>query len=124
MAQNPFKLDVYNDAFKLSKDIYNEIRKNESKGHSYRVKEQLRASVSSICANLAEMGAFNNNNQVRQKIKVCIGEANETEHWLTFSKEVGLLDEKITKQYKNEIKMIRMKLFNLLKSIPPNPNKK
>ncbi|MEM2908638.1 MAG: four helix bundle protein [Candidatus Bilamarchaeaceae archaeon] len=54
----------------------------EDKKMSFRAKEQLLASASSICANLAEMGAFESKAQMRQKPITCIGEANETEFWL------------------------------------------
>ncbi|MEW6035220.1 MAG: four helix bundle protein [Candidatus Micrarchaeota archaeon] len=49
------KLRVYEEAFRLSKDVFQFM---EDKRMSSRAKEQLLASVSSICANLAEMGAM------------------------------------------------------------------
>lgn len=108
------KLKVYQEAYGLAKDIYNELK--EAKG-SFRVKEQLFGSSTAICANLAEMGSFDNRNQQKQKVATCIGEANETEFWLNFCKDVNLLGEERFKEFLNRVKTTRMMLYNLHKSI-------
>ena len=108
------KLKVYQEAYGLSKDIYNETK--DIKGN-FRLKEQLFGSSTAICANLAEMGSFDNRNQQRQKVATCIGEANETEFWLNFCKDVELLDEEKFKEFLNRLKMARMMLYNLHKTI-------
>ncbi|HIH22995.1 TPA: four helix bundle protein [Candidatus Micrarchaeota archaeon] len=66
--QNFKNLKVYEEAFQLSKDIFEFM---EDKRMSLRAKEQLLASVSSICANLAEMGAFDSIPAKKQKVNVC-----------------------------------------------------
>jgi len=113
------KLKVYQEAYGLSKDIYNETK--DIKGN-FRLKEQLFGSSTAICANLAEMGSFDNRNQQRQKVATCIGEANETEFWLNFCKDVGLLDEIKFKGYLNTLKTTRMMLYNLHKSVKEAEN--
>ena len=113
------KLKVYQEAYSLSKDIYNEIK--DVKGN-FRLKEQLFASSTAICANLAEMGSFENKNQQKQKVGTCIGEANETEFWLNFCKDVQLLTEERFKELANRLKMTRMMLFNLHKSVKAEAN--
>jgi len=119
MTQDFKKLRVYQEAFDLSKDIYNELK--EAKG-SFRVKEQLFGASTAICANLAEMSAFENKNQQNQKIYTCIGEANETDFWLNFCKEVNLLNEEKFKDFQNRVKVTRMMLFNLHDSIKKEVN--
>ena len=108
------KLKVYQEAYGLAKDIYNELK--EAKG-SFRVKEQLFGCSTAICANIAEMGSFDNRNQQKQKIATCIGEANETEFWLNFCKDVNLLSEERFKDFLNRMKTTRMMLYNLHKTI-------
>ena len=76
MTQNFKNLKVYEEAFRLSKDLYIFF---DGRQVSLRAKEQVLASASSICANLAEMAAFESKPQQRQKIMICIGEANETD---------------------------------------------
>ena len=63
MTQNFKNLKVYNDAFMLSKDLYLFF---DNKQVPLRAKEQLLASASSICANLAEMAAFESKPQQKQ----------------------------------------------------------
>jgi len=119
MTQDFKKLKVYQTAFDLSKDIYNEFK--EVAGN-FRVKEQLFAASTAICANLAEMAAFDNKNQQNQKLYTCIGEANEVDFWLNFCKEVGLLAEDKYKDFQNRVKVTRMMLFSLHDSIKKEVN--
>jgi four helix bundle protein len=108
------KLKVYQEAYGLSKEVYKELK--DVKGN-FRLKEQLFGSTTAVCANLAEMAAFENKNQQKQKVTTCLGEANETEFWLNFCKDSGLLSEDKFKEFINKLKMTRMMLFNLLKAI-------
>jgi four helix bundle protein len=119
MVQDFKKLKVYEEAYSLSKDIYNELK--DAKG-SFRVKEQLFGSTTAVCANLAEMAAFDNKNAQKQKVTTCIGEVNETDFWINFCKDVGLLDESKYKDYQNRVKVTRMMLFNLYKSVKEDAN--
>ena len=113
------KLAVYTTAYGLAKDLYNEIK--DVKGN-FRLKEQLFGSSTAICANLAEMGSFDNRNQQKQKISTCIGEANETEFWLNFCKDVEIINEDKFKDYLNRLKTTRMMLYNLHKSVKEAEN--
>ena len=114
MVQNFSKLNVYQEAYNLSKDVYNEMKDVNG---NFRLKEQLFGSTTAICANLAEMSAFDNKNAQKQKVSTCLGEANETEFWLNFCKDVGLLAEDKFKDFSNRAKVTRMMLFNLHKSV-------
>jgi four helix bundle protein len=119
MVQDFKKLKVYQGAYNLSKEIYNELK--DVNGH-FRLKEQLFGSTTAVCANLAEMSAFENKNQQKQKVTTCLGETNETEFWLNFCKDSGLLSEEPFKDFVNKVKMNRMMLFNLQKSIKEEMN--
>jgi len=114
MTQNFTKLKVYEEAYNLSKDVYNDMKDVK---HNFRLKEQLFGSTTAICANLAEMSAFDNKNAQKQKVSTCLGETNETEFWLNFCKDVGLLNGDKFKDYVNRLRITRMMLFNLRKSI-------
>jgi len=114
MAQNFNNLTVYQDAYALSKDVYNEVKDIDK---HWRLKDQLFGSTTAVCSNLAEMASFENKNQQKQKVIVCIGECNESEFWLNFCKDVGLLEQQKHKDYVNRLKTIRMMLFNLKKCI-------
>jgi len=114
MTQDFRKLKVYQEAYNLATDVYNEMKDVKS---NLRLKEQLFGASTAICANLAEMSAFENKNQQKQKVSTCLGEANETEFWLNFCKDVSLLNEEKFKEFSNRIKVTRMMLFNLHKSV-------
>ena len=105
--QNFKNLKVYEEAFQLSKDIFEFM---EDKRMSLRAKEQLLASVSSICANLAEMGAFDSIPAKKQKVNVCIGEANETEFWLDLCYSLKVIPQKEHLDFINRVVKIRSML--------------
>ncbi len=114
MTQNFKNLKVYEYAFMLSKDLY--VFFNGKKA-SYRAKEQLLASASSICANLAEMAAFDSKAAMKQKVATCIGEANECEFWLDMMNELKVLPQREHLDFMNKLVKIRSMLFNLKKSM-------
>lgn len=66
MTRHFKNLKIYDDAFRLSKDLY--IFFQDTRQVPLRTKEQLLSSASSICANLAEMAAFESKPQQKQKV--------------------------------------------------------
>ena len=114
MTQNFKNLRVYEDAFRLSKDLYLFF---QDKKVSFRTKEQLLASASSICANLAEMAAFDSQGAIKQKVTTCIGECNETEYWLDLMLELKILPQREHIDFLGRLVKVRSMLFNLKKSV-------
>ncbi len=114
MTQNFKNLKVYDDAFRLSKDLYVFFM---DKRMPMRTKEQLLSSASSIAANLSEMAAFESKPQQRQKIITCISEANETEFWLDMMQELKLLPQREHIDFMGRLVKIRSMLFNLKKNM-------
>ena len=112
--QNPEKLQVYQESYSLSKDVLLSLEEVQGR---FRLKEQLSGAVTSIPANLMEFGSMENKKQQAQKLRVCIGEAYEAQYWFNLCKDVGIIDEQKHKDYVNRIKVIRMKLFNLLEAV-------
>lgn len=119
--QNFKNLKVYEEAFRLSKDIYEFM---EDKQMSRRAKEQLLASCSSICANLAEMGAFDSKGQMRQRLVTCIGEANETEFWLDLCHSLKVIPQREHLKFMNSVVSIRSMLCKLKSSIEKGGDEK
>ena len=114
MTQNFKNLKVYDDAFRLSKDLYVFF---QEKKMSFRTKEQLLASASSICANLAEMASFESKPQQKQKVITCIGECNELEFWMDMMQELKILPQREHIDFMGRVVKIRSMLFNLKKSM-------
>ncbi|MFH0862844.1 MAG: four helix bundle protein [Candidatus Altiarchaeota archaeon] len=117
MAQNFKNLNVYREAYALSIEVYREIKDLD---RHWRLKDQLFGSTTAVCTNLAEMAAFENRNQQRQKVMVCIGECNETEFWLEFCKDACLIEEDKFGGFMKKLERIRMMLFSLKGSIEKN----
>lgn len=114
MTQNFRNLNVYDDAFALSKDLYVFF---DDKKAPMRAREQLLASASSICANLAEMSAFESKAAIRQKVTTCIGEANECEFWLDMMHSLKILPQREHLDFMDRIVKVRSMLFNLRKTM-------
>ena len=115
MTQNFKNLKIYDDAFRLSKDLY--LFFGDKQMVSFRAKEQLLASASSICANLAEMAAFESKPAMKQKVITCIGEANECEFWMDMMEQLKVLPQREHLDFMNRLVKIRSMLFNLKKSM-------
>jgi len=111
--QDYHKLQVYNDAFKLSLNIYADVKDLKD----YRIKDQLIGATTSIFANISEMSGYDNKNQQKQKIIICIGESKEAESWLEFCREAHILPREKVSMYIAEMINIRKKLCSLLNSI-------
>ncbi|MBU0527945.1 four helix bundle protein [Candidatus Micrarchaeota archaeon] len=114
MTQNFKNLKVYGESFRLSKDLYLFFH---DKKMSFRTKEQVLASASSICANLAEMAAFDSKGAIKQKVTTCIGECNETEYWLDLMHELKILPQREHIDFLGRLVKIRSMLFNLKRSV-------
>ncbi len=112
--QNFKNLKVYEEAFRLSKDVFQFM---EDKQMSRRAKEQLLASCSSICANLAEMGAIDSIPAQRQKLVTCIGEANETEYWLDLCNALKIVPQREHLTFMTSLVRIRSMLCKLKDSV-------
>ena len=114
------KLRVYEEAFRLSKDVFAFM---EDKPMSYRAKEQLLASVSSICANLAEMAAYDSKAAQKQKLVTCIGEANESEFWLDLCNSLNVIPQREHLNFMTSLVKVRSMLCKLKSSIEEGDNK-
>jgi len=119
--QNFKNLRVYEEAFRLSKDIFQFM---DGKNMNRRARDQLLASCSSICANLAEMGAFESIPAKRQKLIVCIGEANETEFWLDLCHSLKVIPQREHIRFMDSLVRIRSMLCKLKSSVEGGINKK
>jgi four helix bundle protein len=115
------RLRVYTEAFQLSRDVFQFM---EDKKMSYRAKEQLLASCSSICANLAEMCAIDSIPAQRQKLVTCIGESNETEYWLDLCNALNIIPQKQHLRFMDALVRVRSMLCKLKASVDKRGEKR
>jgi four helix bundle protein len=86
-------LKVYQSAFKLAMEIFNES-KNFAKEERYSLTDQIRRSSRSVAANIAE--GFRKRqypNMFASKLADSDAEAAETQVWLDFALECGYLSK-------------------------------
>jgi len=107
-------LRVYQDSYSLAVDIAKELK---SVNGNFRLIEQVVSSSCSIGSNIAEMCALRTKGEKLQKLYVCIGEANETEHRLTHMMDVGLIGGERCKSLIERTQNVRKMLYNLKKSM-------
>lgn len=108
-------LRVYNLAYTYAIQVIKEIEYLNND----RIKDQLFGSTTSVPANLAECGGFKTNPYIKNKLRICIGECNETEFWLDLCHDLKLLPEEKISSLKSTNENIRVMLCSLYKKFQP-----
>ena len=112
-------LIVYQKAFKLAMEIF-ELSKGFPKEEKYSLTDQLRRSSRSLTSNLAEAWAKRRyEKSFVNKLTDSLGEENETEVWLDYSKACSYLKEET---YENLI-IEYLEVRKILISMINNPDK-
>jgi hypothetical protein len=83
-------LMVYGEAFRLSGGIFRFMQNRKMR---HKVSGGLLASVSYLCASLAELGTMDSID-AQEMLLCCIGEANETEFWLGTCSSLELISQR------------------------------
>lgn len=78
------------------------VKKIPKHPENIRVIQQISASLTSVGANDQEADATDSSKDFVAKYKIVKKEAKETEYWLRFLKDVGILPSNILDQYINE----------------------
>ncbi len=103
-------LIVYQKAYKLAMIIF-EITKNFPKEEKYSLTDQIRRSSRSVTSNMAESWAKRRYERVFiNKLTDSLGEKNETEVWLDYSRDCKYISiethYELTEEYKEVGKML------------------
>lgn len=117
---NSFKdLIVYQKAYKLAMEIF-EISKNFPKEEKYSLTDQIRRSSRSVTSCLAESWAKRRYEKAFVNNPTdSLGEENETEVWLDYSKDCKLIDKEIHGRLLSEYDEVRKMLISMIN----NPEK-
>ncbi len=106
-------LEIWQLALELTLLVYKETV-GFPKGEQFGVTSQIRRSISSVGANIAEgFGRFH----YKEFIKFLLnarGSLQETKHWLILSKELGYTTERVTIELINKIERLNVKLNNTI----------
>lgn len=116
------RLQVYNDARVLVKDVY-VMMQSFPKEEKYALSDQLRRSVLSVPANIAEgMGRRSKKEQIHF-LEIAFGSLMETFCHIEISKDLGYITEEQLLQKEKQIGIISKKLSRLVSTIEESVRK-
>ena len=117
------RLQVYNDARVLVKDVY-VMMQSFPKEEKYALSDQLRRSVLSVPANIAEgMGRRSKKEQIHF-LEIAFGSLMETFCHIEISKDLGYITAEQLLQKEKQIEIISKKLSRLVSTIEESIRKK
>ncbi len=112
-------LIVYQKAYKLAMEIF-EISKSFPKEEKYSLTDQIRRSSRSVTSCLAESWAKRRyEKSFVNKLTDSLGEENETEVWLDYSKDCKYIEKETHERVLSEYDEVRKMLISMIN----NPNK-
>ncbi len=107
-------LIVFQKAYKLAMQIF-EISKNFPKDEKYSLTDQIRRSSRSVTSCIAESWAKRRyEKSFVNKLTDSLGEENETEVWLDYSKNCKYIQEEIHQTLLNEYEEVRKMLISMI----------
>lgn len=107
-------LIVYQKAYKLAMEIF-EISKSFPKEEKYSLTDQIRRSSRSVTTCIAESWAKRRyEKSFINKLTDSLGEENETEVWLDFSKDCNYIQKEIQETLLSEYDEVRKMLISMI----------
>jgi four helix bundle protein len=107
-------LIVYQKAYKLSMEIF-EISKSFPKEEKYSLTDQMRRSSRSVTSCLAESWAKRRyEKSFVNKLTDSLGEENETEVWLNYSKDCKYIQKETHERILSEYNEVRKMLISMI----------
>lgn len=96
-------MDMYQRAFQISIEIH-KISLNFPKIEQYALADQIRRASKSVCANIAEGFAKQQNSKAEFKrfLLIALGSAQETRVWVDYCCELEYLDADTAKRWVDE----------------------
>ena len=107
-------LIVYKKAYKLAMEIF-ELSRGFPKEEKYSLTDQIRRSSRSVTSNLSEAWAKRRyEKSFVNKLTDSLGEENETEVWLDYSKDCGYIQEATHESLVNEFLEVKKILISMI----------
>jgi four helix bundle protein len=108
------ELIVYQKAYKLAMEIF-EISKDFPKEEKYSLTDQIRRSSRSVTSNIAESWARRRyEKSFINKLSDSLGEENETEVWLEYSKDCKYIQNETHERLLSEYDEVRKMLISII----------
>ena len=110
-------LQVFQRSYKVSLEIHR-VTLKLPKVEQYGLAEQMRRASKSVPSNLAEgYGKRRSNAEFNRFIQMAIGSADEMRVWVRYCYDLGYVQEKRWKQWRNEYHEIAKMLNGLRKNL-------
>ena len=107
-------LIVYQKAYKLAMEIF-EISKSFPKEEKYSLTDQMRRSSRSVTSCIAESWSKRRyEKSFVNKLTDSLGEENETEVWLDYSKDCNYIQKEIHERLLSEYDEVRKMLISMI----------
>ena len=104
MTNKEFAQELEKRTVKLAIDIINLSASLPKTTESLVLRNQLTKSGTSIGANYREANRSRSKKDFKNKIKISLAEASETDYWLEIIKELKWIDSLILNELRNETK--------------------
>jgi len=102
----------------MTLDVY-EANRAFPREELYGLTSQLRRSVASIAANIAEGSGRRSNNEICRFLQIARGSASEAEYHLLLAHDLRLLRDEDFRKYSDQIDEVQRMLTALIQSIHP-----
>ena len=102
----------------MTLDVY-EANRAFPREELYGLTSQLRRSVASIGANIAEGSGRRSNNEICRFLQIARGSASEAEYHLLLAHDLRLLRDEDFRKYSDQIDEVQRMLTALIQSIHP-----
>jgi four helix bundle protein len=112
------ELVVWQRAHQMTLDVYDATRAFP-KDELYGLTSQLRRSVASIGANIAEGSGRRSNNEICRFLQIARGSASEAEYHLLLARDLKFLKEEDFRQLSREADEVQRMLTALIQSFHP-----
>jgi four helix bundle protein len=110
------KLEVWQRAHVLTVALY-QATSSFPKQEQFGLVAQLRRSIASMPANIAEGCGRNSSADMPRLLRIAMGSANETDYWLLLARDHGYLDNPTADRMETDLTTIRRMLARLIHSL-------
>jgi len=110
------ELKVWQKSYQLGLDIY-EITSTFPKEETFGLTSQIKRSCVSIAANIAEGCGRKSKAELAQFLQIAVGSASELEHYLLFSRDLGIINHPNFEKLSFDLSKIKKMLITLIKKV-------
>ncbi len=108
------ELDVYNEGYELSLQIY-KITSRYPKYEIYGLTSQIRRAAVSVVLNIAEGYGRKSKEEFKRFLKISLGSLYETKTLLELSKDLNYIDNEIYINLEKQYDILARRLYTLIK---------